>query len=252
MVFITHEFTSPKERGFPNQPERHEASSTDDGGTPRKAGDSISTQNYVLDIPPSSTMDEHDSYPPSGRMDSWSLPNAEKGMRVTFQDITYQVQDRGRGKGKITLLHGVSGWFSPLQMTAVMGPSGSGKSTLLDLLAGRKTIGEMKGEVLFAGATPTKPFLRRYTGYVEQNETLLPELTVREMLLYTAGLSLPRKIGHASKVERVDRLLVALGLEVCQHTLIGDPHVPRYLGRPVQAGQHRCGACERASRPLPG
>lgn len=38
------------------------------------------------------------------------------------------------------------------------------KSTLLDLLAGRKTIGQMSGEILFAGASPTKPFLRRFTG----------------------------------------------------------------------------------------
>ncbi len=49
-----------------------------------------------------------------------------------------------------------------------MGPSGSGKTTLLDLLAGRKTVGKVEGAILFAGNKPTRPFLRRYTGYVEQ------------------------------------------------------------------------------------
>jgi hypothetical protein len=49
-----------------------------------------------------------------------------------------------------------------------MGPSGSGKTTLLDLLAGRKTVGKTEGHILFAGNKPTRPFLRRYTGYVEQ------------------------------------------------------------------------------------
>lgn len=49
-----------------------------------------------------------------------------------------------------------------------MGPSGSGKTTLLDLLAGRKTVGKTEGDILFAGNKPTRPFLRRYTGYVEQ------------------------------------------------------------------------------------
>lgn len=49
-----------------------------------------------------------------------------------------------------------------------MGPSGSGKTTLLDLLAGRKTVGKLQGDILFAGNKPTRPFLRRYTGYVEQ------------------------------------------------------------------------------------
>ena len=49
-----------------------------------------------------------------------------------------------------------------------MGPSGSGKTTLLDLLAGRKTVGNTEGKILFAGNTPSKQFLRRYTGYLEQ------------------------------------------------------------------------------------
>jgi hypothetical protein len=48
------------------------------------------------------------------------------------------------------------------------GPSGSGKTTLLDLMAGRKTTGKTKGEILFAGNKPTRPFLRRYTGYVRR------------------------------------------------------------------------------------
>jgi ATP-binding cassette, subfamily G (WHITE), member 2 len=49
-----------------------------------------------------------------------------------------------------------------------MGPSGSSKTTLLDVLAGRKTVGTVRGTILFAGQHATKTFLRRYTGYVEQ------------------------------------------------------------------------------------
>jgi ABC-type multidrug transport system ATPase subunit len=49
-----------------------------------------------------------------------------------------------------------------------MGPSGSGETTLLDLLAGRKTVGSMQGSILFAGNKPTRQFLRKFTGYVEQ------------------------------------------------------------------------------------
>ena len=47
-------------------------------------------------------------------------------------------------------------------------PSGSGKTTLLDILAGRKTVGTIEGQVKFSGDVPTKMFLRRFTGYVEQ------------------------------------------------------------------------------------
>ena len=37
-----------------------------------------------------------------------------------------------------------------------------------DLLAGRKTVGAIKGTITFAGQRASKSFLRRYTGYVEQ------------------------------------------------------------------------------------
>ena len=47
-------------------------------------------------------------------------------------------------------------------------PSGSGKTTLLDILAGRKTVGRIQGEIKFSGNVPTGMFLRRFTGYVEQ------------------------------------------------------------------------------------
>ena len=43
-------------------------------------------------------------------------------------------------------------------------PALAGKSTLLDLIAGRKTIGEMRGDILFSGIRPSQAFLRRYTG----------------------------------------------------------------------------------------
>lgn len=39
---------------------------------------------------------------------------------------------------------------------------------LADVLAGRKTVGTIEGNVAFAGVKPTTEFLRRYTGYVEQ------------------------------------------------------------------------------------
>ncbi len=36
------------------------------------------------------------------------------------------------------------------------------------MLSGRKTVGELEGQVAFAGNKPTRNFLRRFTGYVEQ------------------------------------------------------------------------------------
>ena len=89
------------------------------------------------------------------------------------QDLEYLVPSNKDKKQMAALLKGVSGFFLPNQMAALMGPSGSGKTTLLDVLAGRKTAGTLKGEILFAAHEPTQMFLRRYTGYVEQFGTLI-------------------------------------------------------------------------------
>ncbi len=58
----------------------------------------------------------------------------------------------------------------------------SGKTTLLDLLAGRKTAGELTPDsrILFGGRPPSKSFLRRHVSYVEQFDTLLPALTGKQ------------------------------------------------------------------------
>lgn len=103
-----------------------------------------------------------------------------------------------------------------------MGPSGSGKTTLLDVLAGRKTAGQIKGSITFAGHKPTKMFLRRYTGYVEQFDTLLDMLTVEEMLMYTAELK--RKVHEplSQKKAEVEKLLDKLALMPARHTQIGN------------------------------
>lgn len=48
-----------------------------------------------------------------------------------------------------------------------MGSSGAGKTTLMDVLAGRKDVGEIKGEVLMNGQ-PLPISFTRTTGYCEQ------------------------------------------------------------------------------------
>lgn len=91
------------------------------------------------------------------------------------------------------------------------------------MLAGRKTTGKQDGSVLYGGVRPSGPFLRRYTGYVEQFDTLLGNLTVRENLLYTAELKARLSLPLAEKVGRVDRSLRQLGLETCADVLVGTP-----------------------------
>ncbi|GIL50638.1 hypothetical protein Vafri_6770 [Volvox africanus] len=158
--------------------------------------------------------------------------DAAVNLRITFKGLSYTVDSNSKRGEKVQLLKGLSGFFEPCQMTAVMGPSGSGKTTFLDLLSGRKTQGAMTGTLLFGADVPTKAFLRRYTGYVEQFDTLVDTLTVYEMLLYTAELKRPLSEPLASKKEAVESLIARLALENCRDVRIGTP-----LKRGISGGQ---------------
>jgi molybdate transport system ATP-binding protein len=77
------------------------------------------------------------------------------------------------------------------RVTSIFGPSGSGKSTLLDAIAGLRLIddGEIEtgGRVLFSSArginlSPQE----RFVGYVPQEGTLFPHLSVRKNVLFGA------------------------------------------------------------------
>ena len=155
----------------------------------------------------------------------------DAGMDVVVRSLGYSVRAGRAGKRK-RLLTDVTGHFEPRRLSVLMGPSGSGKTTLLDLLAGRKTSGKATGDVLFGGERPTRPFLRRCTGYVEQFDTLLPMLTVEEMLMYTAELKRPLSEPAAAKRAAVEELLQKLSLTGCRGVRIGST-----LAKGISGGQ---------------
>mmetsp|Transcript_90019 Transcript_90019/g.280168 ORF Transcript_90019/g.280168 Transcript_90019/m.280168 type:complete len:621 (+) Transcript_90019:92-1954(+) len=157
--------------------------------------------------------------------------SALEGVPVTFSDLRYTVP--AKKKSTYAILSGVSGHFEPGRLTALMGPSGSGKTTLMDILAGRKTsAGKLEGEVLFGGNEVPKSALRHLCGYVEQFDTLVGELTVEQMLMYTAELKLPRSLGRDGKRQRCDEVIELLRLEKCRGTVIGNQ-----LRRGISGGQ---------------
>ncbi|EFN51572.1 hypothetical protein CHLNCDRAFT_140061 [Chlorella variabilis] len=168
------------------------------------------------------------------------------GMVVSVKNVTYTVINSQNKKESISLLKDVGGYILPGEMTALMGPSGSGKTTLLDLLAGRKTVGHMDGQIAFAGNKPTPqaclyaphlspaPEFCPYATacYVEQFDTLLGTLTVEEMLMYTAELKRPISQSHDVKKAAVEELIDVLALEGCRNVLIGSA-----LSKGISGGQ---------------
>lgn len=121
-------------------------------------------------------------------------------------------------KQKKIILHPMSGHVSPGECLAIMGPSGAGKTSLLNILAQRVKASE--GEITVNGQNVEKSF-RGLSAFVQQDDVLMGNLTVREVMRYAAllRLDLPLK----EKMARIDQILDELGLTKCADTVVGIP-----------------------------
>jgi ABC-type sulfate transport system permease component/ABC-type uncharacterized transport system YnjBCD ATPase subunit len=138
-------------------------------------------------------------------------------------------------------------------LTAILGPSGSGKTTLLRLLAGFEradagTIGI--GDAMVDGPGAYVAPERRRIGYVPQEGSLFPHLTVAG----NGGFGLParqRRGGKTGQGGTIDAMLETVGLgglgRRYPHQLSGGPAA---AGRPGPGAGHRAGrgAARRAVR----
>ena len=119
------------------------------------------------------------------------------------------------------LLNNVSGYAKPGTMTALMGSSGAGKTTLLDVLANRKTGGQIKGKILLNGHPSSPATFSRLAGYVEQTDIHSPTATVIEALRFSCHLRLDRSVSTSTKEAFVLEIMELLELEPIAHSMIG-------------------------------
>ncbi|KAG1221567.1 hypothetical protein G6F68_020888 [Rhizopus microsporus] len=82
----------------------------------------------------------------------------------------------------------------PGQVMAIMGASGAGKTTLLDILAKRLKSGTASGSIYLNGQDISLDHYKKLIGYVDQEDVMIPTLTVYETILYSALLRLPRSM----------------------------------------------------------
>lgn len=120
----------------------------------------------------------------------------------------------GRGdSAKVYALNGVSIQIEEGEAVCIMGKSGSGKSTLLHMLGGldTPTSGTVRYQGLCLTDMPEKKlsqFRREHIGFVFQEYNLIPELSVRENILFPAML-LKKQVPKAYWEQLVEAL--ALG-----------------------------------------
>jgi ATP-binding cassette subfamily B protein len=102
------------------------------------------------------------------RPDAIALPQADQGVRITFEDVSFGYEEGGR-----PALSGIDLNFAPGSRVAVVGGTGSGKSTLLGLVP--RLYAPTRGRVLVDGhdvAGLTLDSLRSAVGIVHQEPVL--------------------------------------------------------------------------------
>ncbi|KAI0388426.1 P-loop containing nucleoside triphosphate hydrolase protein [Xylariaceae sp. FL0594] len=134
------------------------------------------------------------------------------------------------------ILQPVTATFQAGVLNIIMGPSGSGKTSLLNSMAQRlkSTIAtryQTSGVLLFNGALPTSSVVQSAVSYVcQDDDALLPSLTVRETLRFAAGLRLPSWMSRQEKNQRAEEVMFKMGLKDCADNLIGSDVVKGISG----------------------
>ena len=113
----------------------------------------------------------------------------KKGVSVDALDV---VITRGRGRKTFVTCNHVSVDIRPGELVAVVGGSGAGKSTVLNAMCGY--LEPTQGDVYINGVELYRNFdmIKKLIGYVPQSDIVYDNLTLYDMLRYTAKLRLPK------------------------------------------------------------
>ena len=164
-----------------------------------------------------------------------------KPVSLYYQNVSYTLNGK-------SILTGLQGICHPGEVTAIMGASGAGKTTFLDILARKNKRGNVNGDFFVNGEKVNDQEYKNVVGFVDQEDTMLPTLTVHETILNSALLRLPRDMGRAAKEQRVFEVEKELGIHHIRESLIGSEEGK---GRGISGGEkRRVGiACELVTSP---
>ncbi|XP_022731477.1 ABC transporter G family member 23 [Durio zibethinus] len=123
----------------------------------------------------------------------------------------------------VEILKSVSFAARSSEILAIVGPSGTGKSSLLRIISGRINDKDFDPCCIsindYRMTSPAQ--LRKICGFVAQEDNLLPLLTVRETLMFSAKFRL-KEMSSKEKEERVESLMQELGLLHVANSFVGD------------------------------
>ncbi|CAG0879464.1 unnamed protein product [Darwinula stevensoni] len=113
----------------------------------------------------------------------------------------------------VPVLNGIA---CPGELLAIMGASGAGKTTLLNVMTSRN-LGKLNvsGKLMVNGKTIKRSALAGMSAYVQQEDLFIGTLT--------ALLRMDKEITLQQRIDRVEEVILDLGLSKCSDTIIGVP-----------------------------
>ena len=139
------------------------------------------------------------------------------GITVDCSDVVIK---RGKGRKSFITCNHVNLNIKPGELVAVIGGSGAGKSTILNVMCGY--LEPTQGEVYINGVDLYCNFdsLKKLIGYVPQSDIVYDNLTLHDMLMYTAKLRLPKDTLTAERENAINRAIEMVELPEKKNSLI--------------------------------
>ena len=123
--------------------------------------------------------------------------------------MSVEIRDLHFSYGKVKALDGVA-LDLPKGAIGLLGPNGAGKSTLLRILLGFLSPDKGEGRVLGYDIKHQQPMIRRFVGYMPEDDCFIPGMDAVSFTSYLGELSgMPRQ----EAIKRAHEVLFYVGLE---------------------------------------
>ena len=145
--------------------------------------------------------------------------SVERGLSVQVRNL-FRTVPAGDGKTKILLDH-ITLSIESNEFVAVIGGSGAGKSTFTNVLCGKTAPSAYKGHVGFNDSSAhSRGIFKSVIGYAPQNDVLYHDLTLYQMLYYSAKLKMPQDTKIGEYENRVRYVIQKVELTGHENTLV--------------------------------
>ncbi|PVV01779.1 hypothetical protein BB560_003791 [Smittium megazygosporum] len=140
---------------------------------------------------------------------------------IELINVGYKTKPKHKDELPLTILRNVSIEIKGGEFMAILGSSGAGKTTLLNIIGGRIASGVVTGQVKYNGEKRIPSEFNKIVSIVEQDIVMLPMLTVRESLQFTADLLVPpEKMSPPGERNIIDQVMDKFNLNKIRDSIV--------------------------------